>query len=183
MEKINVDLLAEMGVYIQKSKTFLWPLLNIKVEPIETYLKIGSLNLEDDQYLIALFHNENEQYKNQKRQIKEHPMCDFIFQDDEFDIVLFNMYKIKDDYLKILEGSYSKLSTNFKIVIGSTEKRKPVLMCLNPESNYKQFAEALDIHPHELSGRELLSPPDMYQETIHVNKSIKQQITEELGLS
>jgi hypothetical protein len=183
MEKINVDLLAEMGMYVQKSKTFLWPLLNLKIQPIETYLKIGDLDLEDNRVLIALFHNENAQYISMKKEIESHPMCDFIFKDSEFDIVFFNMYKIKDDYDMLVQGSYSKLSNNFKIVMSGVEKRKPVLMCLYPENNYKEFAEVLNIHEHELEGKELLSPPNNEHETMYVIPTIKEQIIEEYGLN
>lgn len=180
---MNHDLLSEMGIYIQKSKTFLWPLLNLKITPIETYFKFGDIELDDQRLLIALFHNENANYVAKKSEIKAHPMCDFIFKDDEFDLVVFNMYKIKDDYDMLVQGKYSKLSKNFKIIVSHTEKSKPVLMCLNPENNYKEFARALGIHEHELEGRELLSPPNFEQETIFVLPKIKEQILEEIGFN
>ncbi len=180
---MQYDLLSEMGIYIQKSKTFLWPTLNLKINPIETYFKFGDIDLNEQRLLIALFHNQNANYVSKKSEIKAHPMCDFIFTDDEFDIVVFNMYKIKDDYDMLIQGNYSKLSKNFKIIVSHVEKRKPVLMCLNPENNYKEFARVLAIHEHELEGKELLSPPNFEQETIFVLPKIKEQILEELGLN
>jgi hypothetical protein len=183
MKIMNHDLLSEMGIYIQKSKTFLWPLLNLNIEPIETYFKFGDIELDEQRLLIALFHNENANYLAKKSKIESHPMCDFIFKDEEFDIVVFNMYKIKDDYDMLIQGKYSKLSKNFKIVVTHNEKSKPVRMCLNPESNYKEFAHALGVYEHELEGKELLSPPNFEQETIFVRPVIKEQILEELGFS
>lgn len=183
MKLMNHDLLSEMGIYIQKSKTFLWPLLNLKIDPIETYFRFGDIDLGEEKVLIALFHNENPNYIAKKEEIKSHPMCDFIFKDAEFDIVVFNMYKIKDDYDMLIEGKYSKLSENFKIVVNHNEKKKPVLMCLNPEKNYKEFAQALGIYEYELEGKELLSPPNFEQETIYVIPKIKEQILEEYGLN
>jgi len=56
-------------------------------------------------------------------------------------------------------------------------------MCLNPESNYKEFAQALGIYEHELEGKELLSPPNFEQETIFVRPKIKEQILKELQLN
>jgi hypothetical protein len=58
-----------------------------------------------------------------------------------------------------------------------------VLKCLEPENNYKEVAEILGIYPSELMGKELLSPPDLEQETIFVTASIKKQIIEEYGFS
>ena len=43
---MEYDLLAAMQLYIQKSKTFLWPILNIETMPIETYLKAYNSNKE-----------------------------------------------------------------------------------------------------------------------------------------
>lgn len=180
---MNHDLLYEMGVYIQKSKTFLWPLLNLKVQPIETYLKFGNIDLEDNQILIALFHNQNAQYLQFKDAIESHPMHDFTFVDGDFDIVTFNMYKIQKDFEHFIAGQYSKLSDNFKMIMSTVEKSKPVLMCLNPENNYKEFARVLEIHEHELKGKELLSPPNFDQETLYVLPRIEREIIEEYGLS
>lgn len=182
MQTIDQDLLSEMGIYIQKSKTFLWPILNIKVQPIETYLYIGNVDLQDNRVLIALFHNKNESYLRAKPEIEKHPQYDFKFTDDEFDILIFNMYNIQKDFDHFVKGSYSKLSENFKLIMSAIEKNKAVLMCLNPENNYKEFARVLEVHEHELQGRELLSPPSLQQETMHVIPRIKQEIIEEFGL-
>jgi hypothetical protein len=182
MEIMNYELLAEMGIYIQKSKTFIWPLLNIKAFPIETYLKFGTLTAPDERLLIALFHNENEHYKKHLSEIKDNEYYDFTFTDDEFDIVTFNMNKIKNDYDKIVNGQYSKLSDNFKLFISVTEKNKIVTKCLEPVSNYREFARTLGIADFELEGKELLSPPNDQAETIFVNSKIKNEIIESYGL-
>lgn len=182
METMNYELLSEMGIYIQKSKTFIWPLLNLKVKPIETYLKFGDIDTECSRMLIALFHNKDTGYEKHKKEITESPYYNFTFTDGEFDIVTFNMYNIRDDYDKVINGEYSKISNNFKIFLSVVEKNKVVLKCLEPETNYKEFAKVLAIPESELEGRELLSPPNFDSETIHVLPSIRKQIYEEYGL-
>lgn len=181
---MQYELLKEMGIYIQKSKTFLWPLLNIKAQPIETYLSFGDINQTgESRILIALFHNENEEYIKLKPEIENSKFHDFTFKDDEFDIVTFNMYSLRNDYDKIVSGSYSEISTEYKLLMSVIEKNKIVLKCLEPASNYKEIAEILGVYESELEGKELLSPPSPDHETIFVTSSIKKQIIEEYGFS
>jgi hypothetical protein len=182
METMNYELLSEMGIYIQKSRTFIWPLLNLKVTPIETYLKFGEIDTECSRMLIALFHNADESYTRNKKDIANSPYYNFTFTDGEFDIVTFNMYNIRDDYDKVINGEYSKISKNFKVFLSVVEKNKVVLKCLEPETNYKEFARVLGIHESELEGRELLSPPNPESETIFVLPSVRKKIYEEYGL-
>lgn len=182
MEIMNHELLKIMGIYIQKSKTFIWPLLNLKISPIETYLKFDNIDVPDERLLICLFHNENEHYKKSISEIKSNSFYDFTFKDDEFDIVTFNMNKIKNDYDKIVTGQYSKISDNFKMIITVIEKNKMVTKCLDPLNNYKEFSRTLGIHEFELEGRELLSPPSMDSESLFITDRIKNEIVETYGL-
>lgn len=178
------ELLSLMGVYIQKSKTFLWPLLNIKAKPIETYLKFGEMKPTDEtRILIALFYNGDQEYLKHKSDIESHKFYDFTFTDGDFDIITFNMYSMKDDYDKIIEGKYSQISYQYKLFISAIEKNPIVLKCLEPENNYREFARILEISPEELEGKELLSRPNPDEETIYVLPSIKKEIVEEYGFS
>lgn len=182
METMTHELLPEMGIYIQKSKTFIWPLLNIKVEPIQTYLKFGDIDTECSRLFIALFHNTEPSYILAKKKIQESPYYNFTFSETEFDYVTFNMYNIRTDYDKVVEGKYSQLSKNFKMILDVTVRNKVVLKCLNPQANYKEFARILNVPEFDLEGKELLSPPDDKQETIFVNDVVKKQIYEAYGL-
>lgn len=182
MKNINIDLLSVMGIYIQKSRTFLWPLLNIKVQPLQTYLYFDDITLENFDGLIALFYREDAQYSKFKSEIEQNPKYDNTFQDGDYDIVLFNMHNIKTDYDCIIAGKYSKLSNNFKMIISVIENNKSVLMCLEPENNYKTFANALGVIESELEDRELLSPPDKNKETLCVSATTKALIAEEYAL-
>jgi len=179
---MNIELLNEIGTYLQKSKTFLWPLVNLPITPIETYLKFGDIDLGNSKILIALFHNSDENYVKHKPAVESSKFHEFTFVDDEFDIVTFNFYTVRVDYDKIVKGEYSKISTNFKLLLTAKEKNKMVIKCLYPDKNYIEFAEELEINPEELEGKELLSPPSDQAETVFVVPSIKDQIIEEYGL-
>ena len=184
METMNYELLSMMGIYIQKSKTFLWPLLNLKVKPIETYLRFGDIkHTPESRILIVLFYNGDPDYLKHKSEIESHKHYDFTFTDDDFDIVTFNFYSMKDDYDKIIEGKYSQISHEYKLFMSALEKNSMVLKCLNPANNYKEFAETLGTYPEELEGKELLSPPNLNEETIFVTASIKDKIIDEYGFS
>lgn len=179
---MNIELLNEMGTYLQKSKTFLWPLVNLPITPIETYLKFGDIDLGNSKILIALFHNSDENYVKLKPTIETNKFHEFTFVDDEFDIVTFNFYTVRLDYDKIVKGEYSKISENFKLLLTAKERNQMVVKCLYPAENYIDFAEELGINPEDLEGKELLSPPSDQSETVFVVPSIKDQILEEYGL-
>ena len=182
MITMEYDLLAAMQLYIQKSKTFLWPILNIETMPIETYLNFRDLEHQDKKLIIALYHNKNEQYLANKKNIETNKNYDITFTDDEFDIVTFNLCVLKNDYNKIIDGKYSEISKNFKLFLNLKEKNKMVLKCLDPKKYYKEFADILNINEEELENKELLSPPSYEKETIQVNESIKKQIIKKYKL-
>lgn len=181
---MNEELLKQMGVYVQKSRTFLWPLLNLNVKPVETYLQFGNINHTDEtRILIALFYNGAEDYKKYKSEIENHKCHDFTFVDDDFDIVTFNFYSMKDDYDKIINGQYSKISNDYKLYMSAIETNPIILKCLEPQNNYKEIAELLNIPEYELEGVELLSPPSYQEETIFIRPAIKDLINEEYGFN
>jgi len=181
---MNEQLLKQMGMYVQKSRAFLWPLLNLKVQPVETYLKFGELNnTGESRILIVLFYNGAEDYQKYKSEIENHKCYDFTFVDDDFDLVTFNFYSMRDDFDKILNGQYSKISHDYKLYMSALETNPIILKCLEPESNYKEIAELLEVSPEELEGRELLSPPNFEEETIFVRPAIKTQIAEEYSFT
>ena len=182
MEKMNYDLLSAMKIYIQKSKTFLWPILNIETKPIETYLNFRDIDFGEQKLIIALYHNKNADYIAKKHLIESNANYEATFKDDEFDILTFNMYLLKNDYNKIVEGKYSEISKNFKLFLNLKEKNKMVLKCLDHKKYYKEFANILDVNEEELKNKELLSPPEYEKETISVNDEIKKKIKAEYGI-
>ena len=176
---MDIELINSMGRYTQKSSTFLYPLMNLPVSPIETYLKFGDIDLPDEKLLIGLFWSEDPQYQKHKKDIKSSKYYDQTFIDDVFHIVVFSMYGLRNEYDKIIKGKYSELSDNCKSVIAYTSDNEAVVKCLYPDKNYKEFASALNIEPEMLEGRELLSPPKDDAEVLHVTKNIKKQILEQ----
>jgi hypothetical protein len=173
---MEIELINSMGRYTQKSNTFLYPLLNLTVNPIETYLKFDNIDLSDERFLIALYWTEDKNYLKHKLDILNNKYFDNIFFDDVFAIVIFNMYSLRNEYDKIIKGEYSKVSKNCKAIVADQTTDPVIIKCMNPNNNYKEFATALGVDSEMLKGKELLSPPQDKAEVLNVNKTIKQEI-------
>ena len=173
---MEIELIDAMGRYTQKSKTFLYPLLNLKVKPIETYLKFENIDTSHEKQLIALYFSKDPDYIKHKKTIESCKFYDYTFIDDVFHIVTFSLFKYAKEYDKIVKGDYSKTSDNFKSVIRETSSNEVIIKCLYPEKHYVEFAEALSCDPDILKDKELLSPPQDSAEILHVTKVIKKEI-------
>lgn len=175
---MEIELINSMGRYTQKSHTFLYPLLNLPVEPIETYLKFGNIDIPNERLLIGLYWTEDKNYQKYKEKIFNNRYFDNLFLDDVFAIVSFNMHPLKNEYDHIVKGHYSKVSENCKAVIAEKTTNEAILKCLYPGNNYKEFAAALGVEPEVLLDKELLSPPQDKAEVLHVTKEIQKEIKE-----
>ncbi len=173
---MEIELINSMGHYTQKSNAFLYPLLNLPVKPIETYLKFGDIDLSNEKILIALYWTEDKNYQKYKEDIFNNKYFDNLFLDDVFAIVTFNMYSLRKEYDKIIKGFYSKVSSNCKAIVAEKNTNEAIIKCMYPDNNYKEFASALGVEPQMLKGKELLSPPQDKAEVLHVTKEIKKQI-------
>ena len=174
----KIELINSMGRYTQKSNTFLYPLLNLPIKPIETYLKFGNIDLGKNRLLIGLYWTEDEEYKKYKTVLEESKYYDYTFIDNVFAIITFNMYSVKNEYDLIIKGNYSKVSENCKSVIAERTTNEAVMKCLYPKYNYEEFAAALGVQSELLEGKELLSPPQDSAEVLNVTEAIKKEIEE-----
>lgn len=165
--------------YIQKSKLFLLPLLNTPndLQIIETYLGIKNLKLCDGYSLVILLYNEQPNYKQLKVQLEKNKFFDFLISDAEFDIAVFDFSSVKDEYNKILNGQYSKLSKTAKILIKHNNKDERASIGINPEYYYKNLAELLEYPEEHFINTELISPPDMDNEMLNVTKNVFSELT------
>lgn len=164
--------------YEQKSKMFLYPLLNLPTAllPIETYLFIENLTIGEGTNLICLFHNENAEYKENKNQILFNPHYELTIVDNEFDLVIFNLSEFKSDYAKVIAGDYRHLSDSTKIKLKIKTNYLSVMHALNPSNYYKEYADYLECDLELLEGHGLVMPPDKQNETLVVTKQIKSQL-------
>ena len=176
--KLKLENLQE---YVQKSRMFALPLLQISKNPavIETYFGIVGLNLSSGYSLVLLYHNEHPSYAAHLVQLENNKFFDFVVTDAEFDIVVFDLSSIKDDYLKIINGQYSKLSKNAKILIKLANTDEKASMGINPEYYYKDLAEILQYPEEAFENTEIISLPDMDNEMLNVKQELFIELTEQ----
>lgn len=180
--KNNLETLQQ---YVQKSKLFLLPLLNLPKTPevIETYLGVKGLEICDGYTLVALYHNGSENYAENFKNISSNKFFDFYVKDEEFDIVFFDLSSIPEEYTHVLNGDYSKLSKTAKILINyNNGKNELAMMGINPEYYYKELAELLEFPEENLKNKEIISKPDMDNELLNVSKEIFTKLTEDFKI-
>jgi hypothetical protein len=176
--KINLETLKE---YVQKSKLFMFPLVNApkELKPIETYLGIKGLKLCDGYSLVMLYYNQNPKFQTTLIQLEKNKFFDFEIKDDEFSIVVFDLSSIKFDYERIKKGQYSKVSKTAKILINVNNTDEKASMGVNPEYYYNDLAELLQYPLDSFENTEIISPPDMDNEMLNVRKEIFEELKNE----
>jgi len=165
--------------YFQKSKIFLYPLLEIKIgavlKPIEVYFEFENKFLAADRFLLCRFENktdieskkfENEVLMNHKR------FRGFIVLKDYTKLFLFDFNDLASDYDFIFKGEYSKVSKNIKYkILNHFDKNGSNYMYMEtflfPEKFYDKYAELLDVEKGILmQTTELCDKPDLVREKI-----------------
>ena len=165
--------------YFQKSKIFLYPLLDIKrgtsIIPEETYLGWGTSYSPEDMKLICVYKIRHDmEYKQfEKNVLLTHTrLCDYVIVDPETAVYTFDFSDLKEDWFYFVKGKYSKMNL---------ERRRKILAYfaknsgnyayiesyLFPDSHFKNYAELLDVSVEMLkSVGELCSKPDMEKEIL-----------------
>ena len=165
--------------YFQKSKIFLYPLLDIRrgtsVVPEETYVAWDDKYTPEDMKLICVYnHRIDKEYLEfeQKVLMKHNRLFEYIRGDKEKSIFVFDFSDKRDDWHQFLKGRYSKLSKESRDkVINFFEKYSGnyiyIYSYLNPELWFDRYAELLDIDKSELEKvGELCSKPDFDKEKL-----------------
>ena len=165
--------------YFQKSKIFLYPILDIprgaKVLPTETYLSWGGKYTSEDAKLVCLYEvKDNPEYAMFEAQnlIRHTRLNDYIKIDEKTSILIFDFYDLKADWNNIVNGKYSQLQDHLKQKIlryfgNNSANQKYIKSYLYPEFYFKQYSEILDV-PVDLlrSVGELCSKPDLEKEKL-----------------
>lgn len=169
--------------YIQKSRIFLYPALDIKrgssVTPIETFMSWSNYYNVEDSRLICLYHirDDNEFKIFEKVKLLGNPYFEsFEFTEDNKGIYVFNLESIADDYSKVVSGNYSKLSGMHKrkIIEFFSQSKKHVEYIesyLYPEKYIDAYAAILasndfnQIKKSLLEVGELCEKPDFMRRT------------------
>lgn len=166
--------------YFQKSRSFLAPVLGLKKTakyPFkQCYLQIDGLYTVEDQRIILTFdnpHHDPAWDKYQLDSLVQSPMFDQIHNIGEGQVAMsFDLHCIRDDYHKVLQGNYSKLSTLLKNKIREFygyDSAEWIYMesFLFPEKYIKLYSEILGVdEEHIRFTGELCDLPDLEKETL-----------------
>jgi hypothetical protein len=167
--------------YFQKSKIFLYPLLEIKrgtsVVPSETYLSWSTSYSPEDMKLVCLYkHRTDSEYINFEKHVllKHNRLCDYIKIDSESSIFTFDFSDLADDWMHFVNGRFSKISPDIKRkIINFFDKNSGnyiyVMSYLYPEKYFEDYAKLLNC-PVELlqSVGELCDKPDLTKENLTI---------------
>lgn len=165
--------------YFQKSKIFLYPLLDIKrgtsVVPKDTYVSWNNTINSEDMKLVCVYYSRTDQeyLKFEKNIILKHNrLIDLVKVDDETLVVTFNFSDLNDDWFNFLNGKYSKINTKTKSKILNFFDKKSgnyayVESYLYPEKHFQTYADILNVDVEMLkSVGELCNKPDLEKESL-----------------
>ena len=164
--------------YFQKSKIFLYPLLDIKrgtsVIPTETYVSWNDTYSPEDMKLICVYDiRTDEEYKNFEKNIllTHSRLCNFVKVNSQA-VLTFDFSDLGDDWAHFINGRYSKISLNLKQkILGFFDKYSGNYAYMHsyllPEKYFSNYAELLNVDVSMLiEVGELCTKPDLGKETL-----------------
>lgn len=175
--------------YFQKSKIFLYPLLDIKrgsIVPTETYVSWNSSYSPEDMKLICLYdcsHKDFVIFENTVL-LKHNRLCDYIKLDSKHTVFTFDFSDLQDDWQNFINGKYSKINENLKRrILNYFDKNSGnyiyVESYLFPIKYIKKYAELLNVSEELLlSVEELCDKPDLEKEKLLIEVADLENINE-----
>lgn len=167
--------------YFQKSKIFIYPLLDIKrgtsVVPSETYLCYNESINSEDMKLVCVYHSRDDQeYLNFEKNVlfKHNRLDDYIKVSENKLIVIFDFSDLTIDWDLFVKGRYSEMDVKIKRkILNFFDKNSGnyayVESYLFPEKHFKNYARLLNVEESLLkSVGELCSKPDLEKEMLKV---------------
>jgi len=165
--------------YIQKSRIFLYPLLDIKkgseAVPLESYIcwkeKYAS---EDMKFICTYYLRDDDTFKRfEKVKLLGSKLFDsFYVTSDDLGVYVFDFSSHASDWNYFLAGRYSQLSQSTKTVIlkffmANKSNYHYINSYLNPDQYFEIYAELLGVEERMLkSVGELCSVPNTELETL-----------------
>jgi len=166
--------------YFQKSKIFVYPLLDIKrgssVTPVQTYFGWNDkYTPEDAKYITVYQERDDNEYKNFMNNVllKHTRICDYHKTDDGQVVLVFDFSDIKADWLHLIDGRYSKMNSNIKRKIRDHFDKTGghyiyIDSYLFPEKYFSIYSELLQVDEVLLkSVGELCTKPDLEKEILY----------------
>jgi len=164
--------------YFQKSKIFIYPLLDIKrgtkIIPTETYLGWNENYTPEDMKLICVYNNLNEEYETFEKAVllKHTRLIDYIKVNADTCVIIFDFSDLEKDWFHFINGKYSQMNINVKRkILGFFDKNTGnyiyVYSYLFPEKFFDRYAEILDVSSDLLkSVGELCDKPNLDKEKL-----------------
>ena len=164
--------------YFQKSKIFLYPLLDIRkgedYVPVDTFICWDGLYQPDDYKYICVYETKRcLKFSNfERRNLDSHPLLDYKGNFDDKQIYVFDYSKYEHDFDMFVKGHYSKFSIKTKNKIlkyfGKVGRiSKYIQSYLDPSEHHETYAEALDVSLDIIKEtHELCTPPNLEKETL-----------------
>jgi hypothetical protein len=172
--------------YFQKSKAFLYPLLNIPrgspYTPKDTYIAWNEDIYPADKKFLCVYelHANEDFYKFENKHLLGSDMFDnFHLLEDNTGLFVFNYSRFSEDYQKFLLSKYSTMSPETKEIIldffKSNNKNLSSIHHINsylyPKMYYGIYADLLGVEKELLMEVVELCPPiDTDKETLKVKK-------------
>jgi hypothetical protein len=165
--------------YFQKSKVFLYPLLDIKrggsITPIQTYFSWEEHYKPIDAKFVCMYYlrddTEFRRFEKQKLLGNKY-FFDFKLIDNTKAVYVFDYKAIGDSWDNFILGKYSKLSFDHKKKIknfyaSNNSHYAYIESYLYPEKYFRMYADMLNVNESVLkSVGELCSKPDYEKETL-----------------
>lgn len=167
--------------YFQKSRVFLYPILEIKrgssVTPIETYMAWEGYYTPEDMKLICLYHLRSDpEFVNFEREklLRNKHFFDFKQVEDNKGVYIFDFSEYKKDWEKLLTSKYSQLTYHYKKKIENFYGRRDsnfayIESYIYPLKYFSMYSEIMDVDESLLREvGELCSKIDFDRETLHI---------------
>ncbi len=169
--------------YFQKSRVFLYPLLELKkglaYVPKQTYIALEYVHSFEDCRLLCRYQvkmcNSFEVFIN--KYLKSHSKFDeYIDLGNNNHLFVFDFSNLKSDFDKFIDGKYSKFTLESKIIImdffSDTKTSDFIEGFLSPEGYHEEYAEILNVKVEVLEKVfELCTPPDLEKEMLNNNNN------------
>lgn len=164
--------------YFQKSKVFLYPLIDMKktykYTPIETYVRWQNVYKLSDKKLICEYKiRPSKRFKDfEKKYIATNPYIeDIIYLSEKQMVCVYDMSKFEEEFICFVKGEYSKFKQSYKEKIidfyrEKGKKNKYVDSYLYPHEYHEMYADELDVELSIIMDTyELCNKPDLEKET------------------
>ena len=164
--------------YFQKSKIFVYPLLDIKrgtqIVPVETYFAWAEMYNSEDKKLICVYDTTDDDYNDFESNVllKHSRLCNYSKLHDNQSVFVFDFVDLGNDWDHMINGRYSKISDDIKRkIVNFFDKHSGnyiyVTSYMFPEKFFKRYAELLDVSPKLLEEvGELCDKPNLDKEML-----------------